>query len=936
MGVSIGSNYGSYDYNNNEVDETKKKQKTPLQLQIAADSVEKTDGEYQEEYVPPVYSPQLGKADPNASKQAPSSTPTDPDLFYEQSVNSEIQNTPLSQDAKNAGFTSKSQLTNALTFAYNHPEAESSDFVKGLLQTLTASVKGQTQTQFNLKASWTPSDPDTAAYDQQVSDFADNAFASLLDADTSLSADDKNLLLAARYNSGVKLNDGQSQKLALYEQLANTTAQESFGFPDGYEVQPDQSNFESVLSDAFESSFQDLVNSSDLSDADKTALNALHNMPDAAGADNDALMAKLNDLTQQAQNQTLQRFGLPAGTQIKGNSNLFDAQLSEAYQNSFADNVNKSDLSPDMKRVLLGTNGMNPGNLTADQKAAFDLMKSSTLNAIIQEFGLSEDWDPEVSSGSKTEETGETEESGETTETDGADGQVKTNKKTDNTRVSARGESPTLEEVDTDLTVSTNNEFTNNFLNGVEEYAQGVTEVLGEVAPSDSFNASEYMRIVSRGLQTMRATMFDQQVSGADVMRNNAVSMLANTNSKAEAQRENALDALYKKDVIEFMVEWFPLTAMLPEDWKDALIETLKFGVWVVDLVLGGAVSMVAEAAGIKPMYPDWATKGAGATATLALQIIIMIVIMVVSIAVAQPGLAGALVTQIAMNVSKLAATAGMQAAKVAAQAAAKKVLQEAVEQGVKKGVEEGVKKAAKEAMKKAIQESMKKTVDDAVETALREGMEEGGEAVARETVEAAAKEVMDTVTRNMDSLIDDMVNVALREAAEEAGDAATTQLIREAGGSAARRAMREANHFVQKVAKDLKDIVRRVCQREVREFDNLAQYSLTQGIRSASFTSRHALLAAVLVVKDLIDVISAVIQGAAGIANAVKKANAAKEKALLEALIARLDSMIQSQQTANQLTIDGLNNISGNLRAINTLSNQITDTNILLPYGRG
>lgn len=933
MGFSVDPGYRSSSYD--PLEETKEKTKPAFPVIIQDnDSIEQTSGSYQEEYVPSVYSPQLGRYDPNASKLNPSSDLTDPNAFFESTLDSGIQNTPLSQEARNAGFTSQSSLARALTFAYNHPEIDSGAFLKNLLQQLTESSKALTQSQFGLSASWTPDNPDTADFDKQVGEFNASTFSRLVDGDPDLSESDKNLFMSAHNGrNSSTLTPSQLARLTVMEGLADQATAELFGLPDNFEIPQDEGAFNTRLSDSYDGAFQNLLAGADLSDSEKAQLTTLHNDPDAQVPDRNSLLGKLANLNQQAANAVKNNFGLPQNTTFTPNSKLFHAGVMASFTSSFAQNVKNSNMNPEMKALLLGTNGLDGKNLPTAAKAQFDLIKSSTLNTIIQEFGLPKSWQPKTEKKSTTDEAKESEGTDETEgEEEGVTGdaqikqgvgdiaQAKSKKGTGDIgevagRSGGTGDVGDVGDVKTDY----DPKLAGNAIDLIDEMGKGYSEVMNEISPNDSWNANDYLKIVGKGLSTMRATLYEQQTQGAELSRKTAVSMLDNSNAKASAQMEKLDEERNKKDIIELLVEWCPIINLLPDNLKKDLVEAIKFALWAVDLVLGGVLSTIADAAGIKPLYPDWATKGAGAKATMALQIIVMVVIMAVSIVSAQPELAGALVAKIAEDITQLVATTGVQVAKIAAEQAAK----EAVEQAVKAGVEAGAKEAIRAAVKESVKESLEQATKDVIEKTLKEGIE----GASKKAVEKACQKVEAGVMKQIDKIADEIVEQAIREAtkdlAKEGGEEAATKALKETSGNIAKRAVKEIKRFFDDLVNRLKNVF-------AKESKTTFERAVRDSIRTSTFGSAHAKLAAVLAVQSLIDAIASVVQGVAEVAGAVRKAQAAKEQAQLDALIKSLEAAMEVQQTGNQFLLDGMSQMSDSLVGINDLSKKITDSQVL------
>ncbi len=748
-----------------------------------ADDVKQSDSVYQEDRVPPADNPELEGSNPDASNNARYPGPSSPEEQFAENLLNNIKNLPdeeLAQFTDNKGGTmSQGQVRNILVFAWNHPGVPVDPQVRDLLNKLADKSQKDTQNQLQLPSKWQPPSPNTKVANQQLADEYNDTFETIV-RELATNDGDANALEFAHYfpEEQSNLSPELQGLLEAAETAAQQEVQQGNGFPENWEIPADSKAFNSKLSSLYDNSFgEKLADQQGLSKEEKAALKLLHHDPEAQVSNKENLLPTLKQLNNAAQQEVSNKYNLPGNFKMNA-SPAHLKMINQEYQKLFENKVNNQTppLTPDQKAALLG--GTPPGNLPPDLKALFNKLKGETINEIADRFGLPREWKPksqvnappkkDKSSAESSSKTGSSEGTEEALEGLGLS----------NKPISRKGLNTNKVNLELDGTQSRDTGLTAQVFNHYTEYQKALTGWGNKyLFGVDQASMAQCMLIVSNALSTLREGLYNSQIADTNFMKKNAGMQQEVVEQQILEQKQLLADQQKSgpKECIIFKV----IKVVVPVPFiADAITDRIKLQVWALDIITGGAISTICQAANMQPigenplvmmgiMKPNQAQW-----MDLALQVVVMVAEIAISCLLAQPELVMGEVTMMTAVIAETTAQAAVRASVEAAAQAAEKVgvqaaktatkeaVEEAVEQTTKQTAEEtiqqGIKITAQEdtqvasdqitstMTQKALQNSIEKAIKQAIEESLQESMPQGVQASTRRAVDTGIREATD------------------------------------------------------------------------------------------------------------------------------------------------------------------------------------------------
>jgi hypothetical protein len=766
---------------------------------LGSDQISKSTATYQEDYLPPPDSPQLGSADPNADKQTPKTAPSPQNLFLMKTHNLIIKLTPQQLSAF-PGVT-KEEVQAKLIFSFNHPDVPADENVQTLLSQLENQAAQSTQKQLKLSSSWQPAAANTQNADKEISRNANANFENLVRS--QLPTDEANKLIFQYYHP--EFAEDSDQLTALKNQAYEQTAAEE-GLPEGWKIQPDSSSYDASIDSAYDEAFTNHLNSDpetkDLSLQEKAQLETLHQFPDADVPDKAKLQNLLAQLEDEALQDTAEEFNLPEGFQPEACFEDYVSVPLGEFQSKFESAVknHQPPLSSAQQKLLLRTGGVNAKNLPPELEALFKEISGMTANDVADKYGLPKNW---LKSTQEKSLEGDAEVS--TNPSAGGTGKTK-KKKVGNTGIDAfpavvskQLRNRSLHQ--TQKLAGTAPAFFNRnnqaALNAIQLYQDG-TRIFGNWVnnltggqglsqttdgqglsqadasldkrfslSSDWMMAGDFNFAVTKALDKVRESVYQVQYAEANMSKKTSEMTSDNQQTQVllnQAEQRNAQEANQPKKNVFAALENIPgPVGVLAKVFED----TVKTLFWCVDTILGGALSAICQACGCQPLSENplelmgVLTADQAAKMDQVVQGIVMAVEIVVEILLAQPELVMASIAAITED-----------AATVAAEIAIKTVVKEVVENVGEKIATMGIKQLTKQAGEALGEE--------AIEAIASQVSSKAGKALSKTAQEQLEKAIVKALTKNSEKIVKTAVKEA-RTMAEDFGEDALEELSEQA-----------------------------------------------------------------------------------------------------------------------------------------------------------
>lgn len=734
------------------------------------DMIQASTSTFKEEYVPPVDTPVLEAYDQNASNDPPQPKPEKPGAKFKNNFENELQHLPPSVLKSIASTPHEARAM--LRFAHANPDVPMDPKVRALLKTIVKEAAQETREAMNLGSDWQPPEPHTGEFNAHISDKLNSNFESQLKENFS-GSDYKSLRLAYYHP---ELRSQLSPELQDYlnemTQTAYDETQSDMGFPEGWQPPPDSSSLDDIMNGHFTHTFdEEVAKQTQLSPKERKELRTLFRFPNAKVPDKEKLQDLLKSLTDKAHASAKERFGLPSHFKLNHQSHLFKASMQGSFGHQFQKEVLKKlrngEISHAQAQKLLASKGTDPAKVPSNLQNVYTQARQTAAKQTANEMGLPDNWQP-------TEETsepapGETSGSTATTQQEtvrNADGSVRVKA---NTPVQGKGlQSQQSQPIDP-LTAPASNRDTNTALKAINYFKQAVTATSKITA--NYFTGPEHMYlgdsmlVVSDALDNLRESVYSIQVAESNASR----AVMRGQNDAQEEKIRKELADMMKPPPKTFFL--FKILRIIPivKEFANKIEDAIKLLMWAVNIVTGGAVSMITQAIGMQPIEENplqmmgLISEEAAQKMDMALGIIVMVAEMAVSAVLAQPELVAAEVAGLTAELS--VETAGEVAAavteatveattEVAARAAAPAVgeavaisseivtratanaIERAMPKILEKVVEEGVKASAKQAAK----QSLKQTIQQQARTfALK---------ILRKAKDVAVREARQQVTK--------------------------------------------------------------------------------------------------------------------------------------------------------------------------------------------
>lgn len=970
--------------------------------QLALDQITKSSSDYQEEYIPPVDNPQLGAPNPNADKKTPKTAPSPQNAFLKKTQDLIAKVTPEQLSAFPGA--AKEEVQAKLLFALNHPGVPVDANTQALIKQMKNQAESATQRQLKLPESWQPSVPNAQKADKAIADFAGATFENLVNS--QLPEDEANKLIFQYYHPEFA-NEGDSSKLASFKNKAYQETAIKEGLPEGWEIKPDSSAYDSMVNSAYDEAFTSHLNSNpstkDLSANEKAQLETLHQFPDADVPDKAKLQKFLSQLENEALKDTAKEFNLPKEFKPGTNYKEYASTLLGEYQSKFEGNVKNQQppLSRAQQNKLLATGGVNSKNLSPEQEAIFNQIKDKTADDVAEMYGLPKNWlkikkdkaSVEIERQSKKDE----EEDGKSLE-----GEVRNPNESNSTeaenvglgalsfivgsRLGRKSLNETLKlEGTASISSNKNHEAALNAINffddGARIYDNWITKLSSsEGVDVDRFNlssdwmlAGDFTFAVTKALDKVRRSVYQIQFAEAQMSKKTALMTTENQKTQTlvnEAVRKNAEaqnKAEQKKNVFAALENAPGIAGILGK----AFASWLKLQFWVLDTILGGAISSICQACGCQSMSANplemlgLISHEVAAEMDRVLQIIIMVVQIVVELLLAQPQL-------VAASIASITKAAGELAAQVALKTVVKQVVQNAVKVGMKQAASEAAEALGKETIKeiatqivskagKALSKTAQKQLTKAIEKGLTKNADKIVKRAAKEAgklVEEYGDEAVKHATRSLKTTTDDVINEATQLGFKESLKKLTASSLKgfDKIKFQAENFARDLGDMLISKASEIKDgflnIGKKVKEAALQKLLDLSakvgdsagyvrhdrwmqafgqslytEAEITRMVGRASVNARMAITGVTTISRAyqaasfVGDAASGSLQIASGVVNGMKNLNLARlkmEMGRYEAALAELDANLKVMKQLQRALLDSLSNLAGWINDVN------------------
>lgn len=797
--TSINTNSGSGSNYNNNVDNSNISisklsghEKVDKNQAIIKDQISIASN-YQEEYVPPSNSPQLAPENKNPKTDHPPMLPGSPNNFFGEQLLKKMLNLTNGQFSKllqsNPQLATKEQAANLLKFAFEHPnDPNVSGDVKELLQQLVKQTADETKSQYKLGDAWKPPAPDVKKADQQLSKELEKNFDELVNKYSNIANNSSNKSAqinpeALKYanahpETASSLPPAAQKLLQTLQQTAKEMTQEQNGLPTNSNIpQPGSKNYDQKLTQAVFEKFSKLVQDDQkLTDPQKAQLTTLFfdkeaNVPDKT---------KLLPLEKQLEQKAMTQLNLPQGAKLPNLKDDFHKAVQKQFEGKFAENAAQTakelNLPKELKELLLGTNGMNPNNLPANLKQIFQQIKAATINQIIGEMGLPKDWQPKNTIEEKVKAS-------ETKKEGGKEG-VKETSKSDNKTFGILGdgtaaiqgqklqeESISLSKTE-DVNIRGDAILAANVYNQYKEMNQALNKFGNHfISGPDKVTFAASMFIVGLALDQLRTSNYHNMETDSTAAQTKAKAQEEINEAKIQKQKEQMEKQKQDHPKEFFLFKIFDAIPGIGDVFKAVVENTL----WMVDIITGGAISMMAKALNMEPItrslilqdicqVPDSAMEHLN----MALQMVAMVAMMLASAVLCQPELIAGEVAMMTAEISEAAGQAALHAGELAAREAAASAVEIASQTGAG-------------ATREAIAESMEaatKQITDVIKTNMQATLEQSlAEAATKGASPADLEIIQNAVNTGAENMAKELVDNAYKQAITE-GVAGTSESI--------------------------------------------------------------------------------------------------------------------------------------------------------------
>ncbi len=636
------------------------------------------------------------------------SQPDNPNVKYKMAFSQQLAQLPPEVSAK-------------VRFANAHPETIKDPKLLNLVATLRAEAEAETESSYGL-SSWEAPEPDAKKLDQQITQNLHRNFKSLVKGNP-----DAKVLTLAHFHPELSdtLSPEQQKQLNQFEKEAYQETQGQEGFPDGWQPPTDSSPFDNGVTSHYDQAFnEELLQQKGFTPKERRALKTLHHFPKAKVPGREKLESTLKELNAKANQRTKERFGLPKNFKVASQSDVYKATLMGGFKHNFTKQVqaklNKGEISQEQAQKLLNSKGMDPSKIPSNLQAIYSQVRQSASKATSEQFQLPEKWQPSSSEG---ETQGSS--SGEATVRN-ADGTVRIRA---NTAISSGGEGGSGGEPDdltaentktagtsaagatssTDLTANINaaanlalTPFPGEQLyrdlttaGSAIDYYKQATGVAGNLfskylTGSGQMTMGDAMMAVSSALDGLRDFVYAQETALVKVQQ--TMAQAETSVSLGEIQKEQQEQAAanqqpQENDFYKFL-DWLGKTLHLT-GLTNIIKGAFELLAWAVNVITGGAISMINQAAGTAPAYENplemlgWINSDQAQTCDFALGIVMMVVEMAASVVVAQPELVLGEIAEMSVEATEFAAETATTIAEAGADAGV-----EAAGQGVQAGLD--------------------------------------------------------------------------------------------------------------------------------------------------------------------------------------------------------------------------------------------------------
>lgn len=878
--------------------------------------------------VPPAEYPNLEIPNYSAKSTVPPQKSANPQTLFGQNFASALDKADFS--GEDLGGLSPQEAKNMMAYALTHPGVKLDPNVTQLMNKLIDQANQQTRESTG-DANFTYKAP-AATPEKASQEFSQN-FDDLL-KDSKLSDSDKQALTYTHYNpwNSSALKDSLRQTFNSLTQQAQTETTSDLGLTSDQELTADNQAYSQELNQAYEDAFKEALKTVK-DDRTRAAVNTLFYHP-GADVQNEALAKQtLATLQQQAAGHVAKQFNLPPGVILKPDGAAFNAQFQDTMNKTFNELTSTGMLfgtagtkdvkfaSQDQELIMkygkqIQGLGMGPQtNLQPPElQRAFDLVRNATIGQMKLQFGLPLDWTPENNTLDKVADEGENE-----IATGDMQGTDETKEAWDSAAISDRK----VNLVTAGIHMSGIDEtsaprdigLAQDFLDYTRDQVSGITSFAKSyLVGADKISILDAMLAVSAGLTHLRETLYTVEVremAATKAMSQIQQNIQQDKTRLDEIARKKAEDKAKKKEFAVFKI----LKMILPGVGK-LLVEYIKFFIWTVDIITGGCVSMIAEAAGLKPLTNNpllamgIISKEQAKTMDMVLQIIAMVVEIAISILTAQPQLVAMLTARIVSMAAevggKVAMQVGIKVAQEVAQQAVKQMAKTAVTQLTREGAEQLVKESVEQVMK----QSLKETGEIMTKTGSQKGIkafrfvEEAGEKWVEQQAKAIAKQAVDdALNKTLKGTTDEVLQGSLKEAAKTAAKSAA----RETGESA-----------VQQAAKQNAEALGKLSKKMAEEYENGIRELVKAARKAAGKQALGSVLPNLMLVNDIIAGLSQVTNEVIQIPLKLKQAKKVRELAKLKAASTVMNANLEEAKKVSTFLLDGISEIGKWIDQIN------------------
>ena len=640
---------------------------------------------YQEDYIPPASGPNLGAADPNASGQQPSAD-LSPQGEYINDVKTVLYNLPASMLASLGGGNSLKGL-NKLIYAFNHPQAAVDPQVRSIINQIQQQAVQSAQSTLGLPADWQPDPPDTNAADIQMAQDYNNSFEALVYS-SGLPKDEADRIVFYHYHpEDMSAGDPLQSQVEKFENLAFASIVKNQGYPANLPKPLDSAQYDTKVAMAYDNAFLKHLKTDpktqNLTSEEQAELETLHQFPDADVPDKAQLTGLLNQLESEALADVQKQFNLPAGVQPATCFVDFAAMVLANLKTQFNQNVQNFSppLTPSQQQLLMGTNGVFTANLPQSLQAIFQTIQANSASQIAELLGLPEDWLSATANEAIGDDTTVQEalsEDGEVSGETGVQGDQAMSNQGINAFAKVLGKllnTQRLGETENAGTVASSSDQVLSAISLAQDALTSINARAAQFAPASSdpysqdwMGAGSYTALISSCLNNLQQSIFQQEFATGNLTSkvtnmNLEISEIRNAIQDAQESAQNKEQATQKGQK-----DWSSALTNLANATGNPAIEMLakiavdyiKTVMWVADIVTGGLITAICQAAGIEDLAENPLETAGVLNAQQAniMNIVLQVVAMVVECAIGQPELS----VESIMNAVKSIATDAMSA----------------------------------------------------------------------------------------------------------------------------------------------------------------------------------------------------------------------------------------------------------------------------------